>query len=36
MPLTAAYDWVDVIVAFDDFVEAARYANALGASGRHC
>ncbi len=29
MPLTAAYDWVDVIVGFDDFVEAARYGNAL-------
>jgi FAD/FMN-containing dehydrogenase len=30
LPLTAAYDWADVIVAFDDFVEAATYANALG------
>jgi FAD/FMN-containing dehydrogenases len=30
MPLTAAYDWVDVIVGFDDFDAAARYANALG------
>ncbi len=30
LPLTAAYDWVDVIVAFDDFMEAATYANALG------
>ncbi len=29
MPLTAAYDWVDVIVAFDDFDAAARYGNAL-------
>ncbi|MFN3547759.1 MAG: FAD-binding oxidoreductase [Mesorhizobium sp.] len=29
MPLTAAYDWVDVIVGFDDFVDAARYGNAL-------
>jgi FAD/FMN-containing dehydrogenase len=30
MPLTAAYDWVDVIVGFDAFVDAARYGNALG------
>jgi FAD/FMN-containing dehydrogenase len=30
IPLTTAYDWVDVIVTFDDFIEAARYANALG------
>ena len=29
MPLTAAYDWIDVIVGFDDFVDAARYGNAL-------
>ncbi|KQU77667.1 FAD-linked oxidase [Mesorhizobium sp. Root102] len=29
MPLTAAYDWVDVIVGFDGFMEAARYGNAL-------
>ncbi len=29
MPLTAAYDWVDVIVGFDSFMEAARYGNAL-------
>ena len=29
MPLTASYDWVDVIVGFDDFMDAARYANAL-------
>ena len=29
MPLTAAYDWVDVIVGFDDFMDAARYGNAL-------
>jgi len=29
MPLTAAYDWVDVIVGFDDFAAAARYGNAL-------
>lgn len=25
MPLTAAYDWVDVIVGFDDFMDAARF-----------
>ena len=29
MPLTASYDWVDVIVAFDDFMEAVRYCNDL-------
>jgi len=29
MPLTSAYDWVDVIVAFDAFDAAAAYANAL-------
>jgi FAD/FMN-containing dehydrogenase len=30
MPLTASYDWVDVIVGFDDFMASARYGNALG------
>jgi FAD/FMN-containing dehydrogenase len=30
MPLTAAYDWADVIVAFDDFMDAARFGNELG------
>ncbi|MBZ9957955.1 FAD-binding oxidoreductase [Mesorhizobium sp. BR1-1-14] len=30
MPLTAAYEWVDVIVGFDKFMDAARYGNALG------
>jgi len=29
MPLTAAYEWIDVIVGFDTFMEAARYGNAL-------
>ncbi|MBZ9985970.1 FAD-binding oxidoreductase [Mesorhizobium sp. BH1-1-5] len=29
MPLTAAYDWVDVIVGFDSLMGAARYGNAL-------
>jgi FAD/FMN-containing dehydrogenase len=29
MPLTAACDWVDVIVGSDDFMQAARYGNAL-------
>lgn len=29
MPLTSAYDWVDVIVGFDSFMKAARYGNAL-------
>ena len=30
MPLTAHYDWVDVIVGFDSFDEATAYALALG------
>ncbi len=30
MPLTAAYDWVDMIVAFDSFIAAARFGNELG------
>ena len=30
MPLTAGYDWVDVIVAFDDFMEAAKFGHTLG------
>ncbi len=29
VPLTAAYDWVDVLVGFSDFAAAARYADAL-------
>ncbi|MGB3833242.1 MAG: FAD-binding oxidoreductase [Mesorhizobium sp.] len=29
-PLTAAYDWVDVIVGFGSFMGAARFGNALG------
>ncbi|WP_054308063.1 FAD-binding oxidoreductase [Mesorhizobium sp. 1M-11] len=29
MPLTASYDWVDVLVGFDSFMGTARYANAL-------
>jgi FAD/FMN-containing dehydrogenase len=29
MPLTASYDWIDVIVGFDTFMGAARYGNAL-------
>ncbi|RWN33894.1 MAG: FAD-binding oxidoreductase [Mesorhizobium sp.] len=29
MPLTAAYEWIDVIVGFDGFMDAARYGNAL-------
>ncbi len=29
MPLTAAYDWVDVLVGFDSFMGAARYGNSL-------
>lgn len=30
MPLTAAMDWVDALVSFDDFLDAARFADALG------
>jgi FAD/FMN-containing dehydrogenase len=30
MPLTAVYDWVDVILGFDCFAAASAYANALG------
>ncbi|MGA0562638.1 FAD-binding oxidoreductase [Ancylobacter sp. VNQ12] len=30
MPLTPAFDWIQVIVGFDSFGEAAAYANALG------
>ena len=29
MPLTASYDWVDVIVGFDGFMGAARFGNEL-------
>jgi FAD/FMN-containing dehydrogenase len=29
MPLTASYDWIDVIVGFDEFMASARYGNAL-------
>lgn len=29
VPLAAAYDWVDVIVGFDDFMSAMRYGNDL-------
>jgi FAD/FMN-containing dehydrogenase len=29
MPLAPAYDWVDLIVGFDDFMESARFADAL-------
>lgn len=30
MPLTTAYEWVDLIIGFDTFAGAAAYANALG------
>lgn len=30
MPLTSAYDWIDVLVSFADFNEAASFANELG------
>lgn len=31
MPLAPAYDWVDMIVEFDAFMDAAAFANDLGA-----
>ena len=30
MPLTAAYDWVDVLVGFDTFMDGVRFADNLG------
>ncbi len=30
LPLTASYDWVDAIIGFDDFLDAARFGDALG------
>jgi len=30
MPLDAAYDWVDVIVGFDDYMKAVRFAELVG------
>ncbi|WP_417687176.1 FAD-binding oxidoreductase [Roseibium sp.] len=30
MPLTAAYDWVDVLVGFDAFMDGVEFADALG------
>jgi FAD/FMN-containing dehydrogenase len=30
MPLTARYDWIEVVVGFDSFPAAAAYAHALG------
>ncbi len=30
IPLAPAYDWVEVFVGFDDFMEAAQFANDLG------
>jgi FAD/FMN-containing dehydrogenase len=30
IPLTEAFDWVEIIVGFDDFLDAAAYGNALG------
>ncbi|MGV8833346.1 MAG: FAD-binding oxidoreductase [Devosia sp.] len=31
MPLTASYDWVDMVVGFDDFMEAARFGREVAA-----
>ena len=33
MPLTAAYDWVDVLVGYDDFMDAVRFADDLAHAG---
>ncbi|MXN65259.1 FAD-binding protein [Stappia sp. GBMRC 2046] len=30
VPLAAAYDWVDVLVAFNGFIDAVHYADAMG------
>ncbi len=30
MPLTAAYDWIDVLVGFDAFMDGTHFANELG------
>jgi len=30
MPLTAAYEWVDVLVGFDNFMDSVHYADLLG------
>ena len=35
MPLAPAYDWVDAIVGFDRFDQAASYAQRAGTTGRH-
>jgi len=32
MPLTAAYDWVDVLVGFDDFMDSVVFSDRLAAS----
>ncbi|WP_298962183.1 FAD-binding oxidoreductase [uncultured Roseibium sp.] len=29
MPLTASYDWVDVLVGFDDFMDAVRFSDTM-------
>ena len=31
MPLAPAYDWVDVLIGFDDFLDAAAFADDLGS-----
>jgi FAD/FMN-containing dehydrogenase len=30
MPLDAAYDWIDIIVGFEDYLQAVRFADLLG------
>lgn len=33
MPLTAAYDWVDVLIGYDDFMAAVRFSDDLAHAG---
>jgi FAD/FMN-containing dehydrogenase len=35
MPLAPAYDWVEIFVAFDDFMAAAHVRRGTGQRGRH-
>jgi hypothetical protein len=35
MPLAPAYDWTELLVAFDDFTAAATFAAGTGQRGRH-
>jgi FAD/FMN-containing dehydrogenase len=35
MPLAPAYDWTEMFVAFDDFMDAAHLRRGCGQRGRH-